>query len=357
VNQGEADSLAERVIDWHSRAGRHALPWQLDPTPYRVWVSEIMLQQTQVATVIPYFERFMNRFPSVADLAQAPVDEVLHLWSGLGYYARARNLHKAAGLIQSEYGGQFPEDIDSVMALPGIGRSTAGAILALSRHQRHPILDGNVKRVLARFHCVDGWPGRSAVNNRLWELAEQHLPEKQVKAYTQGMMDLGAMLCTRSRPACEQCPLQSDCAGHASGAPEQWPGKKPKKAKPRRHTRMLMPVAAGKVLLERRPPSGIWGGLWAFPELGEDRAPEDWCREFVQASPMECQSWSTVRHVFTHFELDIEPIRLEFSSLPTLGENQVADTDHLAWFDLNGPLEVGLAAPVTRLLDTLRQNL
>jgi len=312
-----------------------------------------MLQQTQVTTVIPYFERFMKRFPTVSDLAAAPVDEVLHLWSGLGYYARARNLHKAALLIEQDHGGLFPEDIDSVMALPGIGRSTAGAILALSRDQRHPILDGNVKRVLARYHTIDGWPGRTAVARELWAKAEAHLPNRDIKAYTQGMMDLGATVCTRTRPACGQCPLGSDCAAHASGEPERWPGKKPKKAKPRRRTRMIMSVAEGRVLLERRPPSGIWGGLWAFPELEADTAPEDWCRRHIQASPHSSHAWSTLRHVFTHFELDIEPIRLDLPRVPAT----VADDDHRAWFDLNQPIQVGLAAPVSKLLKKLQQQL
>ncbi|MCP1727928.1 A/G-specific adenine glycosylase [Natronospira proteinivora] len=345
--------LAPRVIAWYRRAGRHRLPWQQDPSPYRVWVSEIMLQQTQVTTVIPYFERFMKRFPTVSDLAAAPIDEVLHLWSGLGYYARARNLHKAAVQIETEHGGVFPEDIEAVMALPGIGRSTAGAILALARGQRHPILDGNVKRVLARYHTIDGWPGRTAVARTLWAKAEAHLPETDIKAYTQGMMDLGATLCTRSRPACGQCPLETDCQARASGTPERWPGKKPKKAKPRRRSRMLMTVAEGQVLLERRPPSGIWGGLWAFPEMNEEVEAGEWCQAQLQRTPQATEAWAPLRHVFTHFELDIHPVRADLPRLP----QAVTDGDHQAWFDLNQPIKVGLAAPVSKLLEKLRQQL
>jgi len=345
----QAKSLAARVLAWHRRAGRHDLPWQQQPTPYRVWVSEIMLQQTQVATVIPYFQRFMAQFPTATALADAPVDDVLHLWSGLGYYARARNLHRAAAIIRDEYGGELPEDIDQLLALPGIGRSTAGAILALSRGQRHPILDGNVKRVLARYHRVDGWPGKTAVARRLWEWAEHHLPDRELRAYTQGMMDLGATLCTRSRPACEQCPLNADCLAHASGEPERWPGRKPKKTRPLRNTRMLVSEAEGHVLLQRRPPSGIWGGLWAFPEIEEAAA--DWCHRKLNTRPGKAREWEEVRHAFSHFELAIKPVHVHLPKLPAI----VADDDNLAWFPLDKPPQVGLAAPVSRLLSKLRE--
>ncbi|MEA5446119.1 A/G-specific adenine glycosylase [Gammaproteobacteria bacterium AB-CW1] len=341
--------IAQKVIEWHRHHGRHDLPWQQTPTPYRVWVSEIMLQQTQVTTVIPYFQRFMERFPDLVTLADAPVDDVLHLWSGLGYYARARNLHSAAVVIRDEHGGRFPEAIDAVEALPGIGRSTAGAILSLALGQSHPILDGNVKRVLARYHRVDGWPGRTAVARRLWELAEAHLPERDARAWTQGMMDLGATVCTRSRPDCEHCPLADGCGGHASGEPERWPGKKPKKARPLRKTRMLMPVAEGRVLLQRRPPAGIWGGLWAFPEV-ED-SPAAWSRTRFGLEPEATETWASLRHGFSHFELEIQPIRLDLPSRPEI----VADTNS-EWFPLDHPPEVGLAAPVSKLLDQLRRR-
>lgn len=343
-------SLATRVLAWHRREGRHDLPWQQQPTPYRVWVSEIMLQQTQVATVIPYFQRFMAQFPTARALADAPVDDVLHLWSGLGYYARARNLHRAAALIRDEHGGELPEDIEELLALPGIGRSTAGAILALSRGQRHPILDGNVKRVLARYHRVDGWPGKTAVARRLWEWAEHHLPDRELRAYTQGMMDLGATLCTRSRPACEQCPLNADCLARASGEPERWPGKKPKKERPLRHTTMLLTVAAGQVLLQRRPPSGIWGGLWAFPEINGNAT--DWCRRHLGVEPDSTQRWDDLRHVFSHFELAISPVQADLPRAPAF----TGEDDHLAWFSLDEVPAVGLAAPVSRMLARLRES-
>ena len=237
------NDFARRVLDWFAVSGRHDLPWQRNPGggdfAYCVWISEVMLQQTQVATVIPYFERFMTRFPDVVALADAPADEVLHHWSGLGYYARARNLHAAARQVRDEHGGVFPRTLDAVLALPGIGRSTAGAILALADHQRHAILDGNVKRVLARFHAVAGWPGKTAVANALWEHAEQHTPDREVAQYTQAMMDLGATVCTRSKPACDHCPLAEGCIARAEGTAALYPGKRKPPKRPLRTCRML----------------------------------------------------------------------------------------------------------------------
>ena len=266
--------FGERLIVWHDRHGRKTLPWQTDPAPYRVWVSEIMLQQTQVTTVIPYYERFMERFPDVESLAGAEVDEVLHHWSGLGYYARGRNLHKAARLVRDEHAGSLPEDLESLIALPGIGRSTAGAILALSGGRRFPILDGNVKRVLSRHSGIAGWPGEREVEKSLWCLAESLTPETNVAAYTQAIMDLGATLCVRSRPLCDACPVGSDCYARASGEQALFPGKRPKKERPTRHTSMVLALRPdGSVLLERRPPAGVWGGLWGFPELPEGSGP------------------------------------------------------------------------------------
>jgi A/G-specific adenine glycosylase len=230
-----------------------------------VWVSEIMLQQTQVATVIPYYLRFMESFPDVTSLADAEIDDVLHHWSGLGYYARARNLHQAAITIRNHFSGEFPEAFDDVVALPGIGRSTAGAILALSRDESHPILDGNVKRVLARYHAVDGWPGKAGVSRILWEYAEKHTPTENVTAHTQAMMDLGATICTRTSPRCAECPLATECRAHAMGREVDFPGRREKKARPLRKTQMILVWGENSVFLERRPPSGIWGGLWSFP--------------------------------------------------------------------------------------------
>ena len=338
--------FADRVLDWFGRHGRKDLPWQQDPTPYRVWVSEIMLQQTQVTTVIPYFTRFMNSFPDVRALADAHVDDVLHHWSGLGYYARARNLYKAAQLIRDEYGASFPNDFDSVVALPGIGRSTAGAILALSTGQRHPILDGNVKRVLARYYMVDGWPGTTAVANTLWAHAEDNTPDKRVAHYTQAMMDLGATVCTRTKPACDRCPLASGCGAHSLNRPTGFPGRKPKRDKPRRQTHMILVRHADAVYLERRPPSGIWGGLYSFPESGSAGEAEAWCREALGAEPAGTETWPMLQHSFTHFDLDIVPVAIRADTLPP----RAADDGDGIWYSPKDARQVGLAAPVRALL-------
>ena len=279
------DPFSTQLLAWFARHGRKDLPWQSDPSPYRVWVSEIMLQQTQVATVIPYYQTFMTRFPDVRRLAAAPLDEVLHLWSGLGYYARARNLHRAASLICSEHQGDVPSDLAALEALPGIGRSTAGAILALSAGQRHPILDGNVKRVLSRVYRVEGWYGHGEVARQLWELAERHTPKTQVAAYTQAIMDLGATLCTRGKPACARCPLQDQCAAYRDDCVGAYPASRPRRTLPVRESRVLLLCnAAGEVLLQRRPPVGIWGGLWSFPEVPADEDARQWCRTKLSLS-------------------------------------------------------------------------
>jgi len=264
--------MAERLVRWSARHGRKHLPWQREPTPYRVWVSEIMLQQTQVGVVIGYYERFMARLPALADLAGAPLDDVLGLWSGLGYYSRARNLHRAAVLVRDRHDGEMPRDLDALVALPGIGRSTAGAILAFSYGDRHPILDGNVKRVLCRYHGIEGWPGQSAVERALWALAERHTPHDGVAAYTQAIMDLGATLCVRARPPCSLCPIEADCVARREGVQARIPAPRPRRAVSRRQTAFLVLRAPrGALLPERRPPPGIRGGLWCFPEC--DPAP------------------------------------------------------------------------------------
>ena len=341
--------FARRLLAWHRRHGRHDLPWQQDPTPYRVWVSEIMLQQTQVATVIPYYRRFMRRFPTLIRLAAAPLDEVLHHWTGLGYYARARNLHLAARLIRDEHAGRFPADFDAVTALPGIGRSTAGAILALARGQRHPILDGNVKRVLARYHRVAGWPGDKKVEARLWSLAESHTPRASVAAYTQAVMDLGATLCTRARPRCGDCPVAAGCAAHRAGMEDRYPTPRPGKALPVRRTRMLLVRQGNALLLKRRPPAGLWGGLWGFHEIGSGEDPRRWCRERLGVKTISLDRLPVLRHGFSHFQLYIEPVYLRVAGR---GE-RVRDTDAELWYDLKRPPRVGLAAPVKKLIATL----
>ena len=341
------NAFADAVLCWFAENGRKDLPWQSDTTPYRVWVSEIMLQQTQVATVIPYFERFMRSFPDVRRLADAPVDDVLHHWSGLGYYARARNLHKAAVIIRDEYGSDFPESFDDVESLPGIGRSTAGAILALSMNARHPILDGNVKRVLARYYAVAGWPGRSAVAKALWAHAERNTPATNVAAYTQAMMDLGATVCTRGNPACDRCPLSAECAARISASQSRYPGKKPKRAKPRKSTHMILLRQKGSVFLERRPPSGIWGGLYSFPEVSSAEDVEGWCERVLNRKPRRVESRDGLSHSFTHFDLDIYPLDVVLDE-PVL----VSDSESL-WFTPDEPQSVGLAAPVRELINRI----
>ncbi len=347
------EAFSAGVLQWFDRHGRKDLPWQQNPTPYRVWVSEIMLQQTQVATVIGYFERFVGRFPDVQALADAEPDEVLHLWSGLGYYARARNLHAAARAIRDTHGGRFPDTLDALCALPGVGRSTAGAVLALSRGQRHPILDGNVKRVLARFHAVEGWSGRSAVLARLWELAERYTPDARVAEYTQAMMDLGATVCTRGRPACERCPLSLRCEARRQGRVAEFPAPRPRRELPVRATRMLLlRNADGEVLLQRRPPTGIWGGLWSFPEPEPDADIADWCRRRLGLETDVPDAWPVLRHTFSHFHLDITPVLVRVQN-PALC---VLEATEGVWYNTRMPDARGLAAPVQRLLETLNNK-
>jgi A/G-specific adenine glycosylase len=343
--------IAPRLVAWHAQRGRHDLPWQRDRSPYRVWVSEIMLQQTQVNTVIPYFERFMQRFPDVRSLADAPADEVLHLWTGLGYYARARNLQRAAQRIRDEHDGEFPSMLDSVMDLPGVGRSTAGAILALSRGARHPILDGNVKRVLARHHALAGAPDEAATLSTLWELAERHTPHDDVATYTQAVMDLGATVCTRANPRCAECPVAEDCRARIEGRTAQLPA--PKRSLRRlRATRkskravMLVARRGDAVLLVQRPPNGIWGGLWCLPEFDDrDGAARYAQRELASASRIT--PLPDIAHSFTHFDLVITPLVAECR-----GGSGVADTGGL-WYELDKPARVGLPAPIKTLLGHL----
>jgi len=339
--------FSARLLDWFALHGRKDLPWQADPTPYRVWVSEIMLQQTQVATVIPYYQRFMDRFPDVVSLAGAGLDQVLRHWSGLGYYARARNLHAAARLVAGRSGGRFPEALGDMMALPGVGRSTAGAILSLACGQRHPILDGNVKRVLARYHAVDGWPGQVAVQNRLWALAEAGTPSIEVAAYNQAIMDLGATLCTRSRPACGQCPLTTDCAARPAGRQRDFSAPRPRKALPLRRTRMmLLSNAAGEILLERRPPAGVWGGLWSLPEIDHGQALDAWCREHMGLGVHVVEEWPCLRHTFSHFHLEITPVLARAEA----AADGIREAHDRIWCRPDGRADRGLAAPVARLL-------
>jgi A/G-specific adenine glycosylase len=345
-------SFSQQVLTWFDTHGRKDLPWQQNKTRYSVWISEIMLQQTQVKTVIPYFARFMSRFPSVSELANAPIDEVLHLWTGLGYYARARNLHKAAIEVRDKHAGVFPHDFEQVVALPGIGPSTAAAILSLADNQAYVILDGNVKRVLARYFAVDGWPGNKKVEDEMWLQAKSLAPLSRHGDYTQGMMDLGATLCTRSRPSCEQCPVMSHCLAFAQGRQAELPHKKPKKAIPTKHTYMLIPFYQGSVLLHKRPASGIWGGLWGFVEAQEDKLAQaiDELMMHSDASAYQQVELSSFRHTFSHFHLEISPILLHLQQAPQL---QVKE-DVSLWFDIRQASKVGLAAPTVRILKTLK---
>lgn len=342
----QAVDIAARLLPWFERNGRRHLPWQADPTPYRVWISEVMLQQTQVETVIPYFARFIARFPDAGALAAAPLDEVLHLWSGLGYYARARNLHRAAQLIVREHGGRFPQSLDEVMQLPGVGRSTAGAILALATGQRHPILDGNVKRVLARSFGIAGSPGDTAVEKRLWSLAEACTPGARVAAYTQGVMDLGATICTRARPACLLCPVAADCVARSRGTQAELPSPRPRAHRPRREAWVVVAMRGGhRILLERRPPAGIWGGLWGLPEFPTRAHAEQWCRERISGASVPAYG-ETVRHAFSHFDFEMRPLVVR-----CMGKAEgLRDDDRYRWYDVRDPLKIGLPKPVATLI-------
>ena len=343
----QAQQFSRQVLDWYDKYGRKTLPWQIDKTPYKVWLSEVMLQQTQVATVIPYFTRFMARFPTVTDLANATLDEVLHLWTGLGYYARARNLHKAAKMVADKFNGQFPETFDDVAALPGVGRSTAGAILSLSLGQHFPILDGNVKRVLARCYAVEGWPGKKDVEKKLWSLSEAVTPAKGVERFNQAMMDLGAIVCTRSRPKCELCPLQSGCVAYATQSWAAYPGKKPKQILPEKVGYFLLMQQDKTVRLTQRPPVGLWGGLYCFPQFDSEASLREWlAKRHIKADTLT--QLNAFRHTFSHFHLDIVPMWLSVSSLPSCVEEESA-----LWYNLAQPPSVGLAAPVERLLQQL----
>ena len=342
----------QAVLEWFGLHGRKNLPWQQDPTPYRVWISEIMLQQTQVAVVIPYYERFMQRFPDIETLATASQDDVLSHWSGLGYYSRARNLHKAAGVIRDEYGGRFPGDFDAVVALPGIGRSTAGAILSLAYQQPTAILDGNVKRVLARCFRVPGWYGQSDTMKQLWYLAESVTPARQAPDFNQAMMDLGATLCTRGRPGCDRCPLLDTCEANAFGRQSDFPGRKPKKVLPEKATRMLLiRNADGELLLEKRPQSGIWGGLWSFPERRLEESVAEGCHALTCRQPAETIELASRRHTFSHYHLDIHPQLLTVNN-PASG---VMDSDRFVWYKPGQIENLGVAAPVARLLREIEE--
>ncbi|CAM2140358.1 Adenine DNA glycosylase [Pararobbsia alpina] len=352
------EQFAPTLVAWQRKHGRHDLPWQQSRDAYRVWLSEIMLQQTQVSTVIPYYTRFLERFPTVHALAAAPSDEVMSLWAGLGYYTRARNLHRCAQVVVSEHGGEFPQTVEALSDLPGIGRSTAAAIAAFSFGARETILDGNVKRVLARVFGIDGFPGEKRIENAMWELAESLLPphgDTGIDAYTQGLMDLGATLCTRGRPDCAQCPFASHCVANATGRQRELPVARPRKEVPTRHTLMLVMRRGPSVWLERRPPTGIWGGLWSLPE-GQDSAALAFEaeRHGVRDSAVEFEPLSPLSHTFTHFRLEIEPVLLD---VPSSIKVRSRDDSEGRWVELADLEDFGLPAPVKKLLSGLTGTL
>ncbi|MGJ0484215.1 MAG: A/G-specific adenine glycosylase [Methylomicrobium sp.] len=340
------NSLAfnERVLDWFDRHGRKDLPWQQDKSPYRVWVSETMLQQTQVATVIPYFNAFMSRFPSVESLASADVDEVLQYWSGLGYYARARNLHQTALKIKER--GGFPDSLEELHQLPGIGLSTAGAIMSIAYDRSYPILDGNVRRVLSRYQAIPGWSGKAKVSKRLWELSRVLTPEHRVADYTQAIMDLGATVCTRSRPACDVCPVSADCLAFMGGRVTDFPAPKPAKILPvKQRVFLLLANTRQQVFLEKRPPVGIWGGLWCLPEFETHEQAEAWCRD-RDIAILDKDLMDNRRHTFSHYHLDYTPLVIVTdSSMSGIHEQGRAD-----WHRLDSIDQLGLAAPIKQLL-------
>lgn len=345
-----SQSFSQRALAWFDAHGRKHLPWQQQVTPYGVWVSEIMLQQTQVTTVIGYYERFMEKFPTVSALAEAPQDDVLHLWTGLGYYARARNLHKAARVIVEQHNGEFPTDINDVIALPGIGRSTAGAVLSLSLGQVHPILDGNVKRVLARHEAIAGWPGQKKVEQQLWDAAQKYTPTSRCHHYTQVMMDLGAMVCTRGKPKCDECPVQQTCLAYAQGTQAHFPGKKPKKALPERSVEMLVLFSQGRIMLKQRPQQGIWGGLWGFLEFESTADGIGWLAR-QGLSEADVRALPAFRHTFSHFHLDISPRLVMLERPPT---NVMEDNQQ--WFDINN-IDVGTSTPTQKIIKSIVQML
>ncbi|MBL8298170.1 MAG: A/G-specific adenine glycosylase [Rhodanobacteraceae bacterium] len=340
--------FAPALLAWYDTHGRKQLPWQTPRTPYRVWLSEIMLQQTQVATVIGYFQRFVDALPELPTLAAAPLDQVLALWSGLGYYSRARNLHKTAQLCVAQHSGDLPSDFAALAALPGIGRSTAAAILAQAWGQPHAILDGNVKRVLSRYHGVDGWPGSSATARQLWRHAEDNTPTLRVADYTQAIMDLGATVCARSRPRCGACPLAADCIALRDNRTAELPARKSGKASPTRSTCMLiLRDANGRVLLQRRPANGVWAELWSLPEARELDTAERTARS-LGTSIETTRPLDTFVHVFSHYRLAITPLLMRAAP-----QARVADRDDLRWCSPDEILQLGLPAPVRRLLQSL----
>ena len=341
-------AFARKIITWQKREGRHDLPWQNTRDPYRIWLSEVMLQQTQVAAAVPYYERFLRRFPDVASLAAAPLDDVMPFWAGLGYYARARNLHRGAQQIMAEHNGIFPKAFDAIHALSGIGRSTAAAISAFAFGEKRAILDGNVKRVFARHFCMDGDVKSKPVEDRLWRLAEAHLPRTEIESYTQGLMDLGATVCKRSQPSCLLCPVRKSCIALEQGRVEMLPAKGKTREMPHRQTRMLVIISYGEVLLEKRPPTGIWGGLWSLPELPVEADIFKTLHSRYRLIGRTAREMVRIEHGFTHFSLSIFPVEITPAKIPLR-----AMEPGLIWLNLDDALNAAIPAPVKRILKSL----
>ena len=335
--------FAQRLVAWQLEHGRHGLPWQVSD-PYRVWLSEIMLQQTQVRAVLPYYARFLQRFPTLLSLAAASPDQVMALWSGLGYYSRARNLHRAAQMVHTTFTGVFPDQREEIERLPGVGRSTAAAIAVFAFGRREAILDGNVRRVLCRVFAIDGVPADKAIASRLWQLAEDLLPQASIGPYTQGLMDLGSMVCKRGRPLCQACPMKGICLAQQQGREMELPVPAPKKALPTRQITLLLALHRGQIFLERRPPSGIWGGLWSLPECSDSLQAEAWLQARGQGDVLP--SWPEFEHGFTHFRLIITPQPM---TLAVLNPQTVPEEDG-RWLPVAEALDAGLPAPVRRML-------
>jgi A/G-specific adenine glycosylase len=347
--------FAAKLIDWHGLYGRKNLPWQNTRDPYAIWVSEIMLQQTQVSTVIPYYARFLQRYPDIGRLATVTLDDVLAQWSGLGYYSRGRNLHKTARLIVQEYGGIFPDKVDAIQRLPGIGRSTAAAIAVFAYGKRYAILDGNVKRILARCFGIDGYPGVKRNERRLWQKAEELLPEpieartsSSIQVYTQALMDLGATVCTRARPKCALCPLQEGCLAFRESRVKEFPARRPGKKLPERETILLILIRQGKILLEKRLPAGVWASLWCFPEMTDSEDARVYCNRRFGMEVKLLPPMDEFHHTFTHFRLRIQPLPLQVVSLsPTVA---LKGQTEIKWFTPDDALNAAIPAPVRKLL-------
>ncbi len=340
--------FATRVVAWQRRRGRHDLPWQHTRDPYRIWLSEIMLQQTRVAAVVPYYARFLVAFPDVASLARAPIDRVLERWSGLGYYRRAHHLHAAAQAVVARHGGAFPRDAATLATLPGIGRSTAAAIATLAFGAHAAILDGNVKRVLSRHRGIEGWPGAPKVEAALWEAATRSAPVRDSETYTQGMMDLGATICTRTNPRCGECPVATDCVARIDRRVAELPARRPKQSLPQRAVRLLLIEHGGELLFEKRPSLGVWGGLWSLPECPLEADVRASVKRRYGANVEVRDALAPIAHGFTHFSLILHPQRVSAARWPVRAE--MPGMVWLAPVDAQG---AALPAPIKKLMRSL----